>query len=187
MRPTRTKKSLYVLVEGKTERSYLQEFAKRNPKVKVTILAENSSRIKLLEKALEFSNDNKLETWIVFDRDDRIEEAKEVYNRVENFNKKKKSKINVAYLSPCFEVWALIHFRSNNIPNSPREVQKALAGYIKYDHSKSPIIEVQKLEDGYSKAVQIAKNWEISLAGFPEYTASLFAGIFRLTEFIRNL
>ena len=185
-RNTRTKKSLYILVEGKTELAYVQDFAKCNPAVKVIVLIETSSRPRLIKEALKFSGENKLDTWIIFDQDGRTAEAKEIYTQVEAFNRSNKAKIHIAYLAPCFEIWPLIHFRHNNIPHVAREVQKTLGQYIKYDHSKHPFIEIYKLEMGYNKAVEIAKKWETSLVDMPEYEAHLFAGIYKLTEFIKN-
>lgn len=187
MRNTKTKKSLYILVEGKTELAYVQGFAKCNPAVKVIRLTETSSRPRLIKEALKFSEENKLDTWIIFDQDDKLAEAKEIYKQAEAFNKRNKAKIHIAYLAPCFEIWPLIHFRYNNIPYVAKEVQKALGQHIKkYDHSKHPFIEVCKLETGYDKAVEVAKKWEASLVDMPEYEAHLFAGIYKLTEFIKN-
>ena len=185
-RNTKTKKCLYVLVEGKTELAYIQDFAKCNPAVKVIVVGETSSRPRLIKEALKFSEENKLDTWIIFDQDDKLAEAKEIYKQAKAFNKRNKAKIHIAYLAPCFEIWPLIHFRCNNIPHIAKEVQKVLEQYIKYDHGKHPFIEVCKLEAGYGKAVEVAKKWENSLVDMPEYEAALFAGIYKLTEFIKN-
>lgn len=118
-RQIKTKISLlYVLVEGKTERAYIQDFAKCNPFIKVIIVAEDSSRPKLINKALKFSRENRLDVWVIFDKDDKFSEAKAIYDQAAAFNKKNKAQIHIVYSAPCFEVWPLIHFvKAGNIPH----------------------------------------------------------------------
>lgn len=177
------KKRLCVLVEGKTEEAYIQEFAKCNPLIKVIIVAVDSSRPKLVKKAVEYSKKNGLDTWII----DKLSEAKKIYAQVEEFNKKHKAQINIIYSVPCIEVWFLIHFvKADNVPCSAKQVQKNLGQYLNYDHGKHPIPDIDKLEPGYDQAVQTAKKWKESLGDTPEYEASLFTGMYKLTEFIKK-
>ncbi len=84
-------------------------------------------------------------------------------------------------------MWPLLHFKQTNISTSPKKVQNELGQYIQYDHGKSPIVEVKKLEQGYDLAVKTAQNWESSLSDAPEYEAGLLANIYKLTEFIKNM
>ncbi|MBQ3564554.1 MAG: hypothetical protein IJA14_00225, partial [Alphaproteobacteria bacterium] len=81
MRNTKTKRGLYILVEGKTELAYVQDFAKCNPSVKVIVLIETSSRPRLIKEALKFSEEHRLDTWVIFDQDDKFTEAKEIYKQ----------------------------------------------------------------------------------------------------------
>ncbi len=165
-RKINNKNPLYLFVEGKTERGYMQDFAKQNLHIQIKIVKETSSRPKLIEEALKFSKEYKLDSWIVFDQDDKFEEAREIYNKADTFNREHRAQIHIIYSAPCFELWLLIHFQ-NNIPSSVKEVQRCLREHIKYNHGKNPTINIEKLKFGYENAVKIAKQLKKSLGDTP--------------------
>ena len=55
-----------------------------------------------------------------------------------------------------------------------------------YKHDRNPYFELSKMPN-YAQAVQKAHQWEISLSGASEYNSAKFAGIYKLTEKIKNI
>ena len=55
-----------------------------------------------------------------------------------------------------------------------------------YRHEGNPYFDLSKMPN-YEQAVRKARQWEVSLDGEQEYNASKFAGIYKLTENIKNI
>ena len=101
---------LFLVVEGKSEKIYFENFSSRNCQVKVFV-APSGDPVGLVKKAENLKKrgtidlDDLDKMWCVFDRDD---------NNPENIEKAliraEKNGFKIAFSNPCFEIWLLWHF-----------------------------------------------------------------------------
>lgn len=129
------------------------------------------------------------EIWVVFDNDDPIA-VKEAFRIIEEYNKflrKNCVPINIAFNAPCIETWGLLCCGVRPNSENSAVLQKNLSLQMSsYNHQRYPRFDFNKMEEGYEGAVKIAIAWQQSLAGIPEYTATIFAGIYKLVESIKS-
>ena len=177
--------------EGKTELDYLQKFIQQQKKidlVKLNAIYTNPNPFNIAEKAVikyDYINKNihKSETWVIFDDDGRDDEIKKAFDKIKESGKN----IYIAYMKPCIEIWPLLHNRVVNNINSQSEAQSKLKSIMpSYEHERKPYFDLSKMQN-YEQAVETASQWETSLGGEPEYEASKFAGIYKLTEKIKKI
>lgn len=180
---------IYLFSEGATEVDYLEQFIRQNSKtenVKIIRRKICSDQIKLTQSAIDWAKNNPLqqheEIWLIFDDDGKSDNVKQAYTMVDS----SKYKINIAYNKPCIEIWPLLHNHVNNVSNQSQAQRKLHEIMPAYKHDHSPYFDLSKMPD-YKYAVTQAKSWETSLNGDPEYTSSKFAGIYKLTEKIKNI
>ena len=93
------------------------------------------------------------EIWLFFDRDEHP-------TWEETILKAQKEKFHLGISNPCFEVWALLHFRRQNAFISRGNCQKILEDYLpSYNHRNNPILSIDALlpllEQAKQNAVQI--------------------------------
>ena len=122
------KPRVFVVTEGeKTEPQYILEFLRIHHAPNVEVVPTGFEPRAVVEKA------NKLRTaakpnsrsrtkpcvWAVFDRDEhpRYEQAQRLA---------KEKAISVAVSNPCFELWAVFHYRDHAAPIDRHECQKLL-------------------------------------------------------------
>ena len=179
---------IQLFYEGKTELDYLQKFIQQQKKttlVKLNKIYTNQNPVTLAKEVVKKYHDIKMsksEIWVIFDDDGRKAEVKEAINLIKQSDKD----INLAYMKPCIEIWPLLHNGIDNV-NSQSEAQSRLENIMpSYRHEGNPYFDLSKMPN-YEQAVSKAHRWEVSLGGEPEYNASKFAGIYKLTENIKNI
>ena len=178
---------IQLFYEGKTELDYLQKFIQQQKKttlVKLNKIYTNQNPVTLAKEVVKKYNDIKMsksEIWVIFDDDGRIAEVRDAINLIKQSGKD----IHLAYMKPCIEIWPLLHNGIDNV-NSQNEAQSRLESIMpSYRHEGNPYLDLSKMPN-YEQAVSKAHRWEVSLNGEPEYNASKFAGIYKLTENIKN-
>ena len=179
---------IQLFYEGKTELDYLQKFIQQQKKttlVKLNKIYTNQNPVTLAKEVVKKYNDIKMskrEIWVIFDDDGRIAEVRDAINLIKQSGKD----IYLAYMKPCIEIWPLLHNGIDNV-NSQSEVQSRLESIMpSYRHEGNPYFDLSKMPN-YEQAVRKARQWEVSLDGEQEYNASKFAGIYKLTENIKNI
>ena len=178
---------IQLFYEGKTELDYLQKFIqqqKKTPLIKLNKIYTNPNPATLAKEAVRRYKDIKMpksEIWVIFDDDGRNAEVREAINTIKQSGKN----ICLAYMKPCIEIWPLLHNGIDNV-NSQSEAQSRLESIMpSYRHEGKPYFDLSKMPN-YEQAVSKAHRWEVSLDGEPEYNASKFAGIYKLTDSIKN-
>lgn len=194
------KKVIYLACEGGstgTEGSYIRDLcAKYNcTLVSNTIYKGSADPVTLANAAVDFSSKNQkrpgdnFEIWIVFDNDNQ-KAAKAAFAIVDGYNRNLKKNcvpVNIAFNAPCIEVWGLLCCGKRPKYSTAAVMQGLLKNEMPaYHHEKSPRFDFEKMEAGVDTALKIAGAWQISLANSPEYSASLFSGIYKLVESIRK-
>ena len=122
------------------------------------------------------------EVWVVFDNDGRDTEVKEAIDLINNSGKD----IHIAFMKPCIEIWPLMHNGINNVTTQAMAQSKLKNIMPSYKHDRNPYFDLNKMPD-YEGAVAKAKQWQTSLSGAPEYDSAKFAGIYKLTEKIKDV
>lgn len=192
---------LDLYTEGtKTEFLYIKNFIMQNNKWQdihpIHQYAESDPEL-LVKSAIKYiknTNWNKEvphQIWVVFDHDEHEEKVNRAIHLINMYNKENPNKlIYLAFMKPCFEIWPLMHFITTKLPLHAKQVQSSLHSVLSdYNHNTQPIINVGKLpNDGYKKALEKAKSWNISLDDKQNPNSSTyFAGIYQLTEVIKNI
>ena len=201
-----TKKVIYLACEGgtgSTEATYIKKLCEKYDCSMVWIYKKSEPNpVVLAEYAIEFSGKQekrgKAEIWIVFDNDlpNNVQQA---YQNVTNYNnsliKKKKNfmPVNIAFNSPSVETFGLLCCKQTKISTNKKVNQSKLRHLMpKYSHDKTPnegpYFDFYTVESGYDFAIKRAKNWQVSLydTDTPEHKANPFAGIYKLTESIKE-
>lgn len=181
-----------LFTEGDTELDYLQKFItqqKKDKLVKIIKKEKNPNPVKLVNASIDFYKENFLgknqknrenrEIWIIFDHDGRENEVKQAIDNLQNSNFC--HKINIAFNKPCIEIWPLLHNFIDNV-STQRDAQSKLKNIMpSFNHDRTARFDLKKMPN-YNYAVEKAKAWQLSLNTEPEYNASKFAGIYKITE-----
>lgn len=149
---------LIVVTEGeKTEPLYIQEFNRihRAPNVQVVPTGFDPQRV--VEKAIAMkrtvSRGAKAHIWAVFDRDEheRFDRALQLARQHE---------IGVATSNPCFELWAVFHYRDYAAPIERHPCQRLLEGLCKsYRADRAKLFnDAQVIRAGHENAVRRGKE-----------------------------
>lgn len=156
--------------------------------------------LNLVKVAIDFSSAQKAHPnshlWVIFDND-KPERVKQAFEEAKRYNNSLKStkylNVNIAFNAPSIETFGLLCCGITKISSKAKTNQQALNDpvMLNYSHKKTPktgpYFDFATMEQGYSFAVGKAKSWEVSLNGDPEYTAHIYAGIYKLTEIIKRL
>ena len=163
---------IQLFYEGLTELDYLQKFIQQQKKTNLVRLNKTYNDLKM----------PKSEVWLIFDHDGREREVREAIDII----KQSRKDIHIAFMKPCIEIWPLLHNNINNVTTQTMAQSKLEEIMPSYKHDRNPYFELSKMPN-YVQAVQKAHQWEISLSGASEYNSAKFAGIYKLTEKIKNI
>ena len=115
---------MIVVTEGEnTEPQYIYEFARIHRAPNARVVGTGFDPQGVVEKAVELKEslgrDAKAHVWAVFDRDDhpRFDQALRLAQQ---------TGINVAVSNPCFEIWAVFHYRDHAGPIKAHGCQRLL-------------------------------------------------------------
>ena len=179
---------IHLFYEGRTELDYLQKFIRqqhKNDEVRLNKIMINPNPRILAQEAVQQFNDlqmNNSEIWIIFDHDGRDAEVKEAIDFIKNSGKD----IHIAFMKPCIEIWPLMHNGIDNV-TTPSAAQSKLESIMpSYKHDRNPYFDLDKMPN-YDEAVAKARQWQTSLSGDPEYNSAKYAGIYKLTEEIKDI
>ena len=148
---------MIVVTEGeKTEPQYINEFLRIHQAPNVRIGGTGFDPQGVVEKAIELKKSvgrGRAHVWAVFDRDEhlRFEEALRLAQR---------HGICVAVSNPCFEPWAVFHYRDHAAPIDRHDCQRLLArlcaGY-RADRGKL-FKDTEAIRSNHDAAVQRGKR-----------------------------
>lgn len=124
------KPRVIVVTEGaNTEPQYITEFLRLHRAANVRVVGTGFDPRGVVEKAIAEKKEadatskgtSRARVWAVFDRDEhlRFEEAQQLAED---------NGICVAASNPCFELWAVFHYRDHAAPISTQACQRLLAG-----------------------------------------------------------
>ena len=196
-------KICYLFTEGDTEWDYLDKFSKPYcNKIRLFRIRQISDPSTLSARAIEWLKGQKFDkkelektqAWLIFDNDNRLERVKEAFRLVKEYNlynqsrRRKSLELKIAYMSPCIEIWPLMHF-TNSFSDNRHLLQSELHTTFmpRYHHGNNPYFDLSTLTpEGLNKAMVMAKQWNTSLSGDEDYHASKFAGIFKIIEEIQS-
>ena len=149
--------------EGKNsaERVYFNNFKRRNLRIKYS--TGNSTDIKgmlddliMYMKKEDISSDNNDKIYLIVDTDLKDEKVTELH---EIKQKCLENGIKIITSAPTFELWYLMHYRSNNLKfSSSEDVKRALKQYIP-DYKETMNI-YPNISDRLENAFKTAKNCE---------------------------
>jgi len=182
-----------VVCEGKkTEPQYFSELQREEEVRLVEIVVEDcgGDPKAVVRRALELKRtadrearrqrDQNLgydEVWCVFD----VDEHRKL---LEAIDQAKANRISIALSNPCFELWILLHFRSQTAEIHRHDAQSACGDFIKhYDKS----ISYAALKDGYPDAVRRAEQLDRRNSEIGERGKNPTTWVYRLTERLREL
>jgi hypothetical protein len=192
------KKVIYLTCEGGTsgtEGAYIRQLCDKHNCSYVFIYKGSADPFTLARNAIDFSKKNpkrlgdNFEIWIVFDNDEPVK-VKTAFDKVAEYNsalKKNYMPINIAFNSPCVEIWGLLCCGERPKQTSVVVIQSLLNTKMPmYHHTKTPRFDFDMMESGYANALDIAIAWNVSLGDAPEHSAHLFAGIYKLVKSIKE-
>lgn len=185
------KHRILVVCEGKvTEPRYFQalQFEFKNRLVHVEIDEAAGVPLSVVKRAIGLADqaqaaakqkhDDDLkfdDVWCVVDVDDHphLTEALDLANR---------SGVKLAVSNPCFELWALLHFREQTEQIHRHELRRAVKVFMpKYDK----LLDFAKMHPGYEVAVERAQALQKTAAALRDPNRNPSTGVHALTELIR--
>lgn len=204
-----------LFAEGDTEVQYFKDIA-HGRDVLVNKVCVISSPVVLLSKAFRWVVENASDLrkdggmnriWVVFDDDDKVNDMKAVAElwakcpelcmkvcKVRDRNKCKYNdlfkRINIGYVKPCIELWALMCMDGSNgaladvkYPSDRHKIQSLLHRRMKtYVHDGHPYFEIAKMA-GWAEACKQAELWAKSYVGFPDcLNATRYSGFAPLVK-----
>ena len=198
-------KTIYLACEGGdcgTEATYIKQLCQKYNCTIVWIYKKSDTDpLILAQYAIEFSRrqeaDKNSELWIVFDND-KPNKVRQAYTMINRYNhninrlKKRYMPVNIAFNAPSIETFGLLCCGITKISTNAKTNQKNLRSPTMpgYCHEKTPhagpYFDFTTMEKGFNMAVKQAKQWAVSFCEEPEYTATVFAGIYKLAESIKS-
>ena len=191
--PTRApKRRILIVCEGRqTERGYFEAFqhATRNPRVHVEVARECGVPLTVVQLAIrlrdEANDDAKRqrdenlrwdEVWGVFDVDEHPNLERAVALAHEH-------SVKLAISNPCFELWALLHFKDQRAHIERDRLRALLQRHLPgYDKS----LDFARVHPGYPQALERAEALMSEAARAGESRRNPTTGVGRLTESIRD-
>lgn len=116
------------------------------------------------------------EVWCVLDVDEH-----ESLNRARDLARAQN--IHLAVSNPCFELWLLLHFRSQNSSITTSDVQRACRGYMPGYEKEVPF---SKIDPSYDHALRRATALEVHHTKQNHLGANPSTDIYKITEKIRK-
>lgn len=178
--------------EGKNsaERVYFNNFKRRNLRIKYS--TGNSTDIKgmlddliMYMKKEDISSDNNDKIYLIVDTDLKDEKVTELHQIKQ---KCLENGIKIITSAPTFELWYLMHYRSNNLKfSSSEDVKRALRQYIP-DYKETMNI-YPNISDRLENALKTAKNCEQREKKIcPDlYKINPHTDIYKVVEDIQNI
>ena len=116
--------NVIVVTEGKrTEPEYIRAFLSIHRAANVHVEGTGFDPQRVVEEAIErkgrFGRGAEVHVWAVFDRDEHLR-FKQALERARAYD------IRVAVSNPCFEIWAVYHYRDHAAPIDRHECQRLL-------------------------------------------------------------
>ncbi len=190
-RPRRIKPKAFIICNGiETEYNYfsgLRSYLGREGNYLMDVKIIKGDPINVLEQILEGKftlkhfDDEIDEIFVVFDVDDFYTQNAEALISI--INKAITAGINVIFSNPCFELWLLLHFRTDPGPKHRNQIYDLLKTFLP-DYSKD--LDFSSFSDGVPKAVERARLLNEAAEEVNELYRNPSTGVYKLTELIRG-
>lgn len=187
----KTNPLILIKYEGKksAEQIYFNNFKRRDLRIKYA--TGNSTDIKgMLDDLIIYMNkedinvENKDKIYLIVDtdlKDSKINELLEICEKCQKYG------IEIITSAPTFEIWYLIHFRSNNLVfQNSESVKRALKEYVPdYKETKNIYSTIKNKTDN---AIEIAKQLEQRRTRNTDsiYNLNPHTDIYKIVEEIKN-
>jgi len=157
----RTLRRRYLVVcEGEIECIYFRAINLQNPNITSRIFPKPKDPEKIIKDTIsriKYAKSNGVEfdeVWCVFDRDSNT-----VKNLKSAFQLANQHEINIAFSSPCLELWFLLHFKEITSEISTKEAIKRLSDELDHDYDKGNLRDIE------NKTIPLLlKNEEMAMA-----------------------
>ncbi len=195
--PTRKPKARFlVVVEGKTEKAYLDDFARSlRGVVSVEVIFDDPDPVSLVKHCIRKAEEAKTqsrnqddinllfdETWCVFD----FETEKNRKKVEEAVRLAKRNSIRTAISNPSIELWAILHFRDFGEVRTARDLERILREYVPAYKKKRKIFLHSDIASGYQDALARAKVQLKQRENDGQPGGNPSTAIFLLTERVRK-
>lgn len=142
---------ILIVCGGKTEKIYFEKHKSSLADIKIVPCLHNESPLRVVNRAIkEKKEDNYIQVWCVFDKDDFKDFDEAIF-------KAKKNDIRCAFSNESFEVWFLLHYKYFDNYKDRTKCIKELESELglKYDKVDEKIYDI--LKNKMDKAIQNAK------------------------------
>jgi hypothetical protein len=187
------RKAIVIFCEGeRTEPDYFEAYRRihRNPLVRIEIQAAAGVPLTMVRSAVEYRRSKKRtkrdsfakndEVWVVFDRDEHP-------NVPEAIDMAEANGIKVAYSNPCFELWALLHYREHHAPDDRHQVQAHLCGCMaRYDRHRRKDLDFGVMKDHTETAETRAERLVERRMQEGDPKGRPYTDVYKLTRSIRE-
>lgn len=185
----KTNPLVLIKYEGKNsaEQVYFNNYKRRDLRIKYA--TGNSTDIKgmlddliiyMKKEDINVANNDKI--YLIVDTDLKSSKVNEL---IEIEEKCKENGIKIITSAPTFEIWYLIHFRSNNLVfQNSESVKRALKEYIPdYKETKNVF---STIENNTDKAIRISKELEQRGTSSNKYDLNPHTDIYKVVEDIKT-
>ena len=186
----KTNPLVLIKYEGKNsaEQVYFNNYKRRDLRIKYA--TGNSTDIKgmlddliiyMKKEDINVANNDKI--YLIVDTDLKSSKVNEL---IEIEEKCKENGIKIITSAPTFEIWYLIHFRSNNLVfQNSESVKRALKEYIPdYKETKNVF---STIENNTDNAIRISKELEQRGTSSNKYDLNPHTDIYKVVEDIKNM
>jgi len=186
----KTNPLVLIKYEGKNsaEQVYFNNYKRRDLRIKYA--TGNSTDIKgmlddliiyMKKEDINVANNDKI--YLIVDTDLKRSKVNEL---IEIEEKCKENGIKIITSAPTFEIWYLIHFRSNNLVfQNSESVKRALKEYIPdYKETKNVF---STIENNTDNAIRISKELEQRGTSSNKYVLNPHTDIYKVVEDIKNM
>lgn len=140
--------------------------------VKIEIIKEPSDTIRILDRAIEYVNENNItkgDIWCVFDKDDFLpQDFNNAIYKAESLNNDiSPIKYYIAWSNECFELWFLLHFCYYSANNGRQDYIDKLNSYFiknnleKYAKNNINLFNIMITYGNPKEAIANAKKLEV--------------------------
>lgn len=187
------KHRILIVCEGKkTEPRYFRELQHsfRNRLVHVEVNDESGVPLTLVQRAEALRSDAEREAKLqrdanlLFDEIWCVCDVDEHPHLTKACEQARERGISVALSNPCFELWALLHFREQTKALHRHEAQRELKKLLGVKEDK--LIPLEKLHSGYEDAVRRAQALRKTAARTEQHQRNPSTNVDELTEQIRQ-
>ncbi|WP_314406062.1 RloB family protein [Leuconostoc suionicum] len=154
----RSKKMVYVFVEGVTEKTYFDALRQqlRLTSLKMEILKLDNAGCNWVEKSLNqmrnnpnYKRESNTEVFVVFDKDQL---KKTQFDTM--LSLAKRNDISIIFSNISFELWLLAHFEPITTANySLQKTIEKLSQHLSEKYIKANVKQIDRLIDNYSSAI----------------------------------